>query len=106
MKNTKKIFIGMVTILSLCFIGMFTIAVYNMLLNSPYNHGNAYQTVLPITVISIIFLLSFIAAYIIGHFVFKDAQKRGLDPWIWTGVSIFIPSFMGLIFYLLVRNKK
>lgn len=105
MESTKKIFMGIAAILSLCFIGMLTMAIYTISSDSQYNHENAYQMILPIMAISIIFLVIFIMAYIIGHFVFKDAKKRGMDPWVWTGISIFIPNFIGLIIYLIIRNS-
>ncbi|MBV1821274.1 zinc ribbon domain-containing protein [Clostridium cochlearium] len=56
----------------------------------------------------IIFLLMFLGFFIIliliGRFVYYDAKSRGMDPWLWLLVVIFVPNFIGLIIYLIVRS--
>jgi len=42
----------------------------------------------------------------IGMFVFRDARKRGMPAALWTIVAIFVPYFVGLIIYLIVRQSK
>lgn len=42
---------------------------------------------------------------IIAIFVYKDASKRqDCSPILWALVAAFVPSFIGLVIYLLVRN--
>lgn len=41
---------------------------------------------------------------LIGRFVYYDAKKRGMDPWLWLLVVMFVPNFIGLIIYLIVRS--
>lgn len=41
----------------------------------------------------------------IAVFVYRDAKKRGMNPWLWALVSLFGPNFIGLIIYLIVRSN-
>lgn len=43
---------------------------------------------------------------LIGRFVYYDAKKRGMDPWLWLLVVMFVPNFIGLIIYLIVRSSN
>lgn len=38
--------------------------------------------------------------------VYKDAQKRDLNPVLWSLIVILVPSLIGLIIYLIVRSDK
>ena len=40
----------------------------------------------------------------IAVFVYKDAKMRGMEPILWALVAALIPSFIGLIIYLIVRS--
>jgi RNA polymerase subunit RPABC4/transcription elongation factor Spt4 len=42
----------------------------------------------------------------LGMFVFRDARKRGMPAALWTIVAVFVPYFVGLIIYLIVRQSK
>lgn len=52
-------------------------------------------------------ILILIPAYIIivGRLVYLDAAKRGLDPWLWATVAVFVPNLVGVIIYLIVRQS-
>lgn len=41
---------------------------------------------------------------LIGIYVYRDAKSRGMDAVLWTLVAIIVPSFIGLIIYLIVRK--
>ena len=41
----------------------------------------------------------------IGVYVYRDARDRGMEPVLWTVVAVLIPSFIGLIIYLVARTK-
>ncbi|GAA0182169.1 hypothetical protein SH2C18_45950 [Clostridium sediminicola] len=59
----------------------------------------------PITML--IFLLLIVALLIsIGVFVYKDAPKHGMDPLVWTLISILVPNLIGFIIYLVVRSSN
>ncbi len=42
---------------------------------------------------------------IVATLVFKDARKRGMDPYLWATVAAFVPFFLGIIIYLVVRSN-
>lgn len=37
--------------------------------------------------------------------VFKDAKAHHMNPWGWTALVLFVPNFIGLIIYLVVRSN-
>ncbi|HQP73663.1 MAG TPA: zinc ribbon domain-containing protein [Acidobacteriota bacterium] len=45
---------------------------------------------------------------LIAVLVYRDAAKRGLDPWLWATVATYVPNLVGVIIYLVVRfmHKK
>jgi RNA polymerase subunit RPABC4/transcription elongation factor Spt4 len=42
----------------------------------------------------------------IGIFVYRDARERGMPPVLWTLVAVFVPYFVGLIIYLIMRQGR
>jgi len=50
-------------------------------------------------------LLSVAMPILIGVFVYKDARKRNMDAVLWTLLAV-LGSYIGLIIYLVVRNKS
>ena len=48
--------------------------------------------------------LMFIVPIAVGRFVYVDAQRRGMNRLLWTLVVIFVPYFVGLVVYLVVRS--
>jgi RNA polymerase subunit RPABC4/transcription elongation factor Spt4 len=50
-------------------------------------------------------LVLFLPAYIIlvARLIYVDAARRGMDPWLWMTVAVFVPSMIGLIIYLIMR---
>lgn len=52
-----------------------------------------------------IFLLSLALPILIGVYVYRDANKRGMNGVLWMLVAILAPTFIGLIIYLLVRSN-
>lgn len=60
--------------------------------------------------VSIIFLLVLIPLIfgipiMVAVYVYRDANKRGMNAVLWTLIALFTPSLLGLIIYLLVRNN-
>lgn len=50
-------------------------------------------------------LICFGIPVIIAVFVYKDASKRvDCTPWLWALVAALVPSFIGLVIYLIIRN--
>lgn len=50
----------------------------------------------------------FVAAILVATavFVYKDAPKHGMDPWMWMTIAVFVPNLIGLIIYLIVRKNN
>lgn len=42
---------------------------------------------------------------LIALIVYRDASKRGLDPWYWATIAAFVPFFIGVIIYILERKS-
>lgn len=38
--------------------------------------------------------------------VYKDAGKRGMSPWLWTLIVLLVPSFIGYVIYFLARSNS
>lgn len=51
-----------------------------------------------------ILLINLAIPICIAVFVYQDAKKRGMEPILWALVAAVIPSFIGLIIYLIVRS--
>lgn len=60
------------------------------------------SSMIPLTVILFLF---FIIPIMIGVFVYRDASERGMNALLWTIVAVFVPSLIGLIFYLIFREN-
>ena len=105
MKNSKKLFFAILTIFSLLFLSL--IVLMGIGISSDYNiaNGDISQIIPPLIIMPLMFLFAFGIIFFIGRFVFKDSKKRGMDPWLWATVAIFVPNLIGLIIYLIVRNS-
>lgn len=57
--------------------------------------------------VMIMFLILALIVFI-GFYVYHDAKKRGMDAFMWTIISVFIPYFIGFLIYIIARgeNKK
>ena len=53
----------------------------------------------------IILLIHIAIPVCIGVYVYQDAKARGMEAVLWTLVAVLIPSFIGLIIYLIARTK-
>ena len=42
---------------------------------------------------------------LIGVYVYRDAERRGMNALLWALVAVFAPSLIGLIIYLVVRGN-
>ena len=45
-------------------------------------------------------------AIVAGSLVHRDASRRGMDPWLWTSIAVFVPAFIGVVIYLVVRTSS
>ncbi|MFQ6083248.1 MAG: zinc ribbon domain-containing protein [Candidatus Aminicenantia bacterium] len=56
--------------------------------------------------IFIFILVVLTVALVILDYIYHDAKRRGMNPWLWLLIIIFVPYFIGLIIYLLFRKPK
>lgn len=54
---------------------------------------------LPIIIVAAIFAA-------ITVFIYRDAPKWGMDRWIWMTIAVFVPNFIGLIIYFIIRSSN
>jgi len=103
MKYSKKVFFIVLTIFCVLFLSSVAICIFGIA--SDYRQGNMSVIMPLIIVFPLVFLLVIGIIFQIGRFVFKDSKQRGMDPWLWTMVAIFVPNLIGLIIYLVLRNS-
>lgn len=70
---------------------------------APNKHGGS--DMIPILFIGLAMLFAIGVMTLIGVLVFKDAKKKGLDPWMWATITVFAPNLIGVIIYLVVRSN-
>jgi predicted RNA-binding Zn-ribbon protein involved in translation (DUF1610 family) len=51
------------------------------------------------------FLLLTAYLMLVPTLVYRDAARRGLDPWLWATVATFVPNLIGVVIYLVMRNQ-
>ena len=58
------------------------------------------------SIFNLLILLSvfLIVPILIGVYVYRDANRRGMNALVWTLIALFAPSLIGFIIYLLVRS--
>jgi RNA polymerase subunit RPABC4/transcription elongation factor Spt4 len=66
----------------------------------PDNDSSGLMLRLTLLVTFLLFIVLLIALI-----VYRDASKRGMDPWYWATIAAFVPFFIGLIIYLLERRS-
>lgn len=57
---------------------------------------------IPIIILAV--LLCIAIPIFLGVFVYSDAKSRGMEPLLWALIAVLVPSFIGLIIYLVVRR--
>ncbi|MBZ9685924.1 zinc ribbon domain-containing protein [Clostridium estertheticum] len=105
MKNSKKLFFVLITLLSLFILSIVILGIFGVASDYNYANGNISEIIPPLIILPLMFILFFGTIFLIGRFVFKDSKQRGMDPWLWTTIAIFVPNLIGLIIYLVVRTS-
>lgn len=54
----------------------------------------------------IVAIASITMVILLGIWTYKDAENKGMIPLLWTAVVVLVPSFIGLIVYLIVRTDN
>ncbi|MBG9792217.1 hypothetical protein ABD76_06760 [Paenibacillus dendritiformis] len=42
----------------------------------------------------------------IGRFIYKDAARHGMDPWLWATIAVYVPNLIGVILYFVARSRS
>lgn len=63
-----------------------------------------FNNFFPFYAVSSVFIISLLIQIFLAIFVYKDSKKRGMEPILWTLIVIFVPNFIGLIIYLVIRS--
>jgi RNA polymerase subunit RPABC4/transcription elongation factor Spt4 len=50
-------------------------------------------------------LLIAVFVTVVGSLVYRDAERHGMDPWLWASVAVFVPAFIGVVIYLIMRSS-
>ena len=60
-----------------------------------------------LSIFNLLILLSvfLIVPILIGVYVYRDANRRGMNAVMWTLIALLAPSMLGFIIYLLVRSS-
>ena len=53
----------------------------------------------------IVLSIGLIVPILIGVYVYRDANRRGMNAVMWTLIALIAPSLLGFIIYLLVRSS-
>ncbi len=48
----------------------------------------------------------FLVPIVMGVWVYKDAERRGMNGLVWALIVTFVPSLIGLIIYFVVRENE
>ena len=70
-----------------------------------YDNQESEQLIF-VLIMSVTFICILVYIFFVGRFIYRDAEKRGLDAWMWATIGAFIPHFVGLIIYLVMRQPQ
>lgn len=105
MKNSKKLFFLILTIFSLLFLSVVVAGIFGIASDFRNGNGNIPEIFPGLLIFPLMLIIIIGIIYLVGRFVFRDSKHRGMDPWLWTTIAIFVPNLIGLIIYLVVRNS-
>lgn len=98
MSKTNSVFKYVFIALSGLIVLLIAFAVSMLLINGV---GPDDQKVAIILIFPLLFALALLT--LIAVLVYRDAARKGMDPWLWATVATFMPNLIGVIIYLIVR---
>lgn len=96
MKN-KRVFWALTLMLGVPVIAALAFATGTIIMND-FPAWQVFIIIIPVIIVITIM-------FFVGRFVYEDAKYRGLDPWLWTTIAVFVPNLIGLIIYLVFRSQ-
>ncbi len=61
--------------------------------------GSGLAALLPFALLVVLYVPT------VAIFVYRDAARLGLNPWLWATIAAFIPGMVGLVIYLIIRTE-
>ncbi|WBW98424.1 zinc ribbon domain-containing protein [Oceanirhabdus sp. W0125-5] len=95
----KTLFIVLMSILGLLILGGSGLFIFAAM-NDPFFPEIMYL------VMVLVFILAIGLLSVISTFIYKDAPKHNMDPWMWMCIAVFVPNLLGLLIYLIVRSDN
>ncbi len=96
--KSKRVFWALTIILAVPVIAVLAFATGTIIIDDISYNWQIFILVIPVIVVIAVM-------FFVGCFVYRDAKHRGLDPWLWTTIVVFVPNLIGLIIYLVFRNQ-
>ncbi len=60
----------------------------------------------PVTaIVGLLVAVVFAGWMLLVGYVHNDAERRGMNKWLWTAIVLFVPNAIGFILYLLTRKQ-
>lgn len=56
-------------------------------------------------ILGIVIAIVFAGWMLLVGYVHNDADRRGMNKWLWTAIVLFVPNAIGFILYLLTRKQ-
>lgn len=95
----KILFIVLMSLMGIAFIAI-SAAFSFAALNDPFFPQFGFL------IFSIILLIIIGLLIVISTFIYRDAPKHNMDPWMWMCIAVFVPNLLGLLIYLIVRSDN
>ncbi|MBU5592170.1 zinc ribbon domain-containing protein [Clostridium sp. MSJ-4] len=96
----KTVFIVLTSI-----IGAIILIMCALLVKNVVDISTLTRDIVGVTLMLLFFLAIIAVVVALGRFVYRDALSRGMDPWLWICIAVYVPNFIGVIIYLIVRNS-
>ncbi|MDR1002154.1 MAG: zinc ribbon domain-containing protein [Oscillospiraceae bacterium] len=64
------------------------------------------NSIFALIIVALLAAIVILIPILIGVYVYHDAKKRGMDAVLWALVAVLVPSFVGLIIYLIIRSNN
>ena len=95
----KTLFIVLISLLGLLILGCSGLFIFAAM-SDPFFPEIMYL------VLGFVFILVIGLITVISTFIYKDAPKHHMDPWMWMCIAVFVPNLLGLLIYLIIRSDN
>ncbi len=99
--NPFKIFFIILSVMIGLIMAFSFFAVGSVMISGNPDGSEIHVITFPVVAAFIIVIVAIMA--LIAILVFRDAKKRGMNPWLWATVATFVPNLLGVVIYLIVR---